>query len=128
SPSGVNGSVTPLIDGGFVVTWEADDGSAYGIHAKRYDANGLVVAEDFVVNTYTASYQFNSSVAGLLSGGFIVAWTSEGQDGLGYGIYAQLYDADGNRVNGEFRVSGLSSHDRWQPAVAALLDGGFEIV
>ncbi|MCW5619138.1 MAG: hypothetical protein KIS65_08030, partial [Nitrosomonas sp.] len=37
-----NSSVAALADGGFVVSWDSygQDGSDYGVYAKRYDADG----------------------------------------------------------------------------------------
>jgi hypothetical protein len=50
------------------------------------------------VNTTTASEQVQPTVAALSDGGYVVTWMSgtwapaSGQDGSGYGIYAQRYD------------------------------------
>ena len=92
-------SVTALADGGFVVTWSSfgQDGSGYGIYGQRYAADGTPVGSEFRVNTYTASDQIYSSVTALADGGFVVTWSSYGQDGSGYGIYGQRYAADGTR-------------------------------
>ena len=97
-------SVAALSDGGFVVTWnsydalDAQDGSASGIFGQRYDASGVPVGVEFQVNTHTNNSQFNSSVAALPDGGFVVTWQSENQDGGGSGIFAQRYDASGARI------------------------------
>jgi len=81
--------VTTLSDGGFVVTWESrdQDGSDNGIYGQRYDAQG----SEFGINTYTASNQENPSVTGLSDGGFVVTWTSDDQDGSGYGVYGRRF-------------------------------------
>ena len=36
--------------GNFVVAWESDDGSEYGIWARRYNSNGTAVTGEFLVN------------------------------------------------------------------------------
>ena len=41
----------------------------------------------------------------LADGGFVVTWSSAGQDGSGLGIYGQRYAADGTPVGSEFRVN-----------------------
>ena len=60
---------------------------------------------DTQVNTYTSGDQIYSSVTALNDGGFVVTWSSDGQDGSGYGIYGQRYAADGSPVGSEFRVN-----------------------
>jgi VCBS repeat-containing protein len=118
-----------LADGGFVVVWTSraqdDIGDVFndGVYGQRYDADGAPVGGEFRVNQETASYQFAPRVASLTGGGFAVTWTSDGQDGDGYGAYARLYDADGNAVGNEFQVSTVTSG--YQVALDCLsLDGG----
>ena len=110
-------SVTALTDGGFVVTWSSDgqDGSGYGIYGQRYAADGTPVGSEFRVNTYTSNDQVYSSVTALADGGFVVTWSSDGQDGSGYGIYGQRYAADGTPVGSEFRVNTYTTSDRAIP-------------
>ncbi|HIG79883.1 MAG TPA: calcium-binding protein [Cycloclasticus sp.] len=93
-------SIAALADGGFVVTWQSDgqDGSGNGIYAQRYDANGSVNGTEFQVHTYTSTHFGNQSITALSDGGFVITWDSYGQDGDGYGIYAQRYSSDGNLV------------------------------
>ena len=50
---------------------------------------------EFQINTYTTGDQINPSVTGLVDGGFVVAWQSNGQDGIGWGIYGQRYNVTG---------------------------------
>ena len=50
---------------------------------------------EFQVNTETASSQTLPSIAMDDAGNFVVAWQSYNQDGSGYGIFAQMYHADG---------------------------------
>src|SRR5258705_527358 len=90
-------SVALDADGDFVVAWQsaAQDGSGYGIYAKRYTAAGAVIGAEFRVNTFTTGAQINPSVAVDADGDFVVAWQSNGQDGSGYGVYAQRYTPAG---------------------------------
>ena len=122
-------SVTALADGGFVVTWSSDgqDGSGYGIYGQRYAADGTAVGSEFRVNTFTTSDQSYSSVTALADGGFVVTWSSYGQDGSGYGIYGQRYAADGTAVGSEFRVNTFTTNDQVYSSVTALADGGFVV-
>jgi Ca2+-binding RTX toxin-like protein len=124
-------AVTALADGGYVVTWSSfgQDGSSFGIYAQRYDAVGSAVGAEFQVNSTIASIQFLSAVTALADGGYVVTWTSYGQDNNdgSPGIYAQRYDAAGNRVGGEVRVNSTTLDNQSESAVTALADGGFVV-
>ena len=80
----------------------SQDGSGCGIYGQRYAADGTPVGSEFRANTYTSSDQIYSSVTALNDGGFVVTWSSLGQDGSGYGIYGQRYAADGTPAGSEF--------------------------
>ncbi len=58
---------------------------------------------------------------------FVVAWESEGQDGFGNGVYAQLFDDQGARLGGEFRVSSEAATDQSRPAATMDRLGNFVI-
>jgi hypothetical protein len=107
-------------DGDFVVTWHSNlqDNSLYGIYAQRYNNSGNKVGPEFQVNTYTNNYQLAPSI-GMDSGGdFIIAWHSAGEDGSGYGIYAQRYNPSGGTVGTEFKVNTFTNSEQMDPAVA----------
>ncbi|EIC29289.1 DUF4347 domain-containing protein [Methylomicrobium album] len=119
-------AVAALDDGGYLVIWQSiQNGSDYDIYGQRYDAGGSAQDVEFRVNTTTASDQTYPAVAALNDGGFLVTWTSYGQDGSGWGIYGQRYDADGNALGGEFQVNTTTADSQYDPAVAALNDGGY---
>jgi hypothetical protein len=120
-------TVAAFADGGFVVAWQSrnQDGSGYGIYAQRYNAAGAAAGGEFRVNSTTAGSQEIPSVAVDSEGGFVVAWQSNGQDGSGYGIYAQRYNAAGAAAGGEFRVNSFTAGNQGAPAVAAAADGDF---
>ena len=63
----------------------------------------------------------------LGNGGFVVTWTSNGQDGSDYGIYGQRYDNDGKAVGSEFQINSYTSGDQIMSSVTTLLDGGFVV-
>ena len=52
------------------------------------------------VNSYTTSLQTYSKIAALSDGGYIVVWGSYGQDGDGFGIYLQRFNAAGGGASG----------------------------
>jgi Ca2+-binding RTX toxin-like protein len=118
-------STTGLIDGGFVVAWSS--GTQNGIYAQRYDANGDAIGAEFQANTYTAGYQSHPSTTALGDGGFVVTWVSPSQDGDGFGIYAQRYDANGDASGGEFQVNTYTAGSQQAQNTTALGDGGFVV-
>lgn len=122
--------VISLKNGAFVVTWtsESQDRDSGGIYAQRYSAEGTPAGAEFRINTHTTGDQRLASGAALADGGFVVAWTSSGQDGSGKGVYAQRFSADGTSVGAEFQVNTYTWHDQWGPmSVTGTPDGGFVI-
>ncbi|MEB3356357.1 MAG: right-handed parallel beta-helix repeat-containing protein [Synechococcales bacterium] len=123
-------SVTALANGGFVVTWQSRDfgGTEYDIFIQQYDATGEEIGGETVVNANLENWQTDPTITALTDGGFVVAWQSRQQDqaeeeGRGYGIFAQRFNASGGRVSGEFQVNTAIDRNQSQPALADLDDG-----
>lgn len=121
-------TVTSPTDGGFVITWMSDgeDGSSSGIYMKHYSPTGTLYGAKYRVNTRTSATQANPVIASLSGGSFVIAWQSDGQDGSGYGVYAQCYRKN-NTVGSEFRANSYTTIDQNYPSIAGLTDGGFVI-
>jgi len=121
-------SVAARADGSYVVVWRSDnqDGSGAGVYFQRYDTNGATQGSETRANTTVASDQYEPRLAMLSDGGFVIVWTSYGQDGSGEGIYAQRYDSAGVVQGGEFKVNTYTGSTQYQPSVAAY-DGGFVV-
>lgn len=127
-------SMIALNDGGYVVTWSsvAQQDSSYDseIYGQRYTANNTPVGAEFHVNTTTNGRQYDSSIATLNNGGFVVVWTSDAQQGNSYGdtdIYGQCYAVDGTPLGAEFRVNDHAAGEQSYSSVAALQDGSFVV-
>jgi hypothetical protein len=117
--------------GNFVVVWQGltQDGGNFGIFGQRYDAAGTPQGAEFQVNSYTTGDQALPAVAMAAGGSFVVVWDSAGsQDGNGYGIFGQRFDAAGAPVGGEFQVNTYTTHVQRFPAVAAGAAGTFVVV
>ncbi|WP_218044342.1 hypothetical protein, partial [Kiloniella majae] len=84
-------------------------------------------AEDIQVNSYTAGEQYNSSVAGLPDGGWVVVWDSDGQNGFAHGVYGQVYNADGSVEGAEFQIHTIAPGFWGAPVVTGLIDGGWVV-
>ncbi len=126
-------SIVPLLDGGHVALWYMSTGgggpdtSSYGIYAQRYDAAGERVGVETLVNTTTANAQIDPVGVSLTSGGYVVIWTSSGQDGSGAGVYMQRYGAEGTPNGGEILVNATTANNQSQPAVTRLANGAFVV-
>ena len=117
--------------GDFVVVWQGSsdqDGSGHGAFAQRYDAQGTPLGGEFQVNTYTSGDQLGLDVGMKATGEFVVAWSSYGQDGSDYGVFAQRFDAFGAKQGGEFQVNSYTTDSQAGPRVAIADSGEFVIV
>lgn len=114
-----------LANGGFVSVWQSQnqDGSGYGIYGQVFDGNGSKVGNEFLANTTTTNDQTDPSIAALNDGGFVVSWTSAGQDGSGTGIYAQTFNSSYNKVNGEIQVNSVTTNDQYRSNTINTDDG-----
>ena len=118
-------------DGAFVVSWISwgQDGSGDGIYLRRYDAAGVPQTGDVRANTLTTGDQgnYNQSLAMDAAGNFVVVWNSGSQDGSSSGVYAQRYNAAGQRVERVTRANTQTVDSQVNPAVAMAVDGSFVI-
>lgn len=101
----------------------AQDGNGYGIVGRKFSADGTALSGEFLVNTYVTGNQNWPSVTALQDGGFFVAWHSQDQDGNGYGIYGQRYNAVGSKFGGEIQVNSYTTSDQTYPRVVTLANG-----
>jgi len=95
--TGFQGAPAVAMDlaGDAVVVWHSDgqDGSDFGIFGQRYSVSGTPAGSEFQVNTYTTGRQAYPAVAKEQStaGCFVVAWSSDGEDGSGSGVFGRVY-------------------------------------
>ena len=96
-----------------MVAWRDDNGnsgsrggSSQDVFGQIYNASGVAVGDEFLVNTYISSSQYEPSVATLKDGGFVISWWGNG-NGDGTGVYGQRYDAQGNKGMVQLVGSGL---------------------
>jgi hypothetical protein len=115
--------------GDYIAVWESNgqDGDGYGIYGQRFDSHGQALGSEFRVNTTTAKDQSMPTVAVNSLGEFVVAWVSDNQDSSGAGIFAQRFDASGNRVGSEMLINSTVGGNQVAPSVA-LSDAGVLVV
>ena len=127
-------AMTALPGGGYVTVWASDtgDGSGKAILGQLYDANGVKVGGEFLVNTTTAGDQDLPDVVQVQAesggpvAGFFVVWQS--QEGAGSVIRGRRFDengtparkftSDANSTTGDFVISGAEGG--YKPAVGAI--------
>jgi hypothetical protein len=116
--------------GNFVITWSSQnqDGSGWGVYARRYDASGQPLGSEFRVNARTAGDQQNSTVGMDDAGNAVVVWASQGQDGSGWGVYGRRFDPSGAAVGGEMRINSYTAGDQRDADVAMDRQGDFIVV
>jgi hypothetical protein len=90
----------------------------------------LKLGAEVAVNAASTTTQQTSdqSIATDPNGNAVATWASQNQDGSGWGIYAQRFDANGTKVGSEFLVNTTTTGDQLDPNVAVDLDGNFTIV
>ncbi|WP_247894164.1 Ig-like domain-containing protein [Azospirillum oleiclasticum] len=118
-----------LDDGTYVVAWRSlgQDGSSWGVFGRHLDADGIPVGSDFSINNNQYLSQYEVSLAALDDGGFVAVWEGEGQDGSGFGVFAQRFDAAMGRVGEEFVVAESLQGNQSAPQVAAGENGSFTV-
>ena len=117
---------TGLANGNFVVTWEDTSGE---VRAQVFNPTGTKVGSEFVVNTQTSGSQDFPSITALTNGGFVVTWSDESSvsDGSSSSIKAQVYDANGVKMGGEYLVNSQPGSNQLYPTASALANGGFVV-
>jgi hypothetical protein len=103
---------------GFVVTWQESRTGSADVWGQRWSASGAPLGTEFRVNSYTTNYQGLPAVASDGGGGFLVAWTSTGQDGDGKGVFGQRYTSAGVPSGAEFRVNSYTTLAQTRARVA----------
>ncbi|MEM8994683.1 MAG: hypothetical protein AAGF23_07810 [Acidobacteriota bacterium] len=83
---------------------------------------------EIAVNTYTIGQQGFPEVAARPDGGFVVTWEGNGnQDGDSWGVFRQVFEADGSPSGGELQVNTTTAGTQWDPSVGVDAAGNFVI-
>ncbi|MNH72213.1 hypothetical protein D3C73_243720 [compost metagenome] len=146
----IGSNTVALKSGGFITLWASNAASAtsnangtmdgFDVYARRFNwdaAQQKMVAldsSDVLVNTTTNGVNgvafdrmsVNMSVAALQQGGYVVVWSKFTANNKAE-VYAQSFDAAGNKLGGETLISTNSANLDTQPSVTALVDGGYVV-
>jgi hypothetical protein len=119
--------VAATADGGFVVAFHRDFGGGdLDVLVQRYNADGTENGGRIIVDESTALNTQTPSIAGLASGGFVVAWDQLPVGGGVPSVWFQRYDAAGAPIGDHVRID-QGSEFLSDIQVAALDDGGFVV-
>lgn len=129
--------VSALAGGGFVVVWVTNETgfTGMGVVGQRFNSEGSKLGPIFAADQWGLWDDSEATVAGLSSGGFVVAWQNcplldggpPGHDGSGCGIYSSRFDASAVMQGAEFQVNTTTDNKQGRPATAALSNGGFVV-
>jgi hypothetical protein len=133
-----NAEAVGLADGSYVIAWQGPDGDGSGLYFRRFSANGTALdSSDQLINVTTAGNQYfpqgsnfspltdagGTAITALANGGFAVVWTSQYQDGSGFGTYLRLFNASGSAATPEILINTTTEGDQYSPVITALADG-----
>jgi len=101
-------SVAAFADGSFVVAWHSSieaGQTSKGIYARRFAADGSAIGPEFLVNATTSGDQTWPDVAIRADKGYVVSWTSEGQDANSQAVVDQILLASAVKSGPEILVN-----------------------
>jgi Ca2+-binding RTX toxin-like protein len=129
-----NPTITKLVNGGFVISWDTllltDGTNSAEVKSQIFNSDGTKSGSELLVNTITGGEQAAPTVTGLTNGGFVVTWYDNSGtlgDSSGTSIKAQVFAEDGAKIGTEFLVNTEINNFQFYPTTTALQDGGFVV-
>jgi len=124
-----NPEVAAASDGSLVVAWSGKnsqivsgnglvDMDSWDIYARAFGSTGAPLGNDLRLNAYTYGDQFRPVVSAA-AGGYLVAWTTLGEDGSREGVAGQILSLDGQRVGGELHINTTTASQQIYPCVSS---------
>ncbi len=123
-------SVGRSTGGDWAVTWQGandQDGSGIGIYMARFNSAGTSLQAETAVNQTTALNQSGPALAMNGAGNYVIAWSSDNQDGNSTAVVARRYNASGVAQGGEFVVNTFATGSQNNPSPALNANGDFMI-
>jgi len=140
----INPRVQLLADDSMITVWQSSVAGTPDIYARlakgtttkatktteavsTYGSNFFTI--DLRANIYTKDQQIDPAVTGLPDGSAIITWSSYGQDGSMWGVYARKISNKGAFAYGkEFLVNQYTQYNQRKSAVTTLANGQFVVV
>lgn len=127
--------IATFADGKFAVTWtdssrSGGDTDGDAVRTQMFNGDGSRYGGEILVNTTTASLQYDPAISRFANGRFVVTWSdlSGVGDTSAQGVKAQLFNADGSRYGVEFLVNSTTTNGQVQSDVAVLTNSTFVAV
>jgi hypothetical protein len=126
--SGTNDQVRPAVailrGGQTAFAWQSKAAGDADIYVRFASGANFSSRLDVRVNSYVKDQQVDPVITALPDGGAMVAWSSYGQNGSGWGIYARKVTAAGAVTpSPEFPVSQNLVGNQIKPAICTLANG-----
>jgi hypothetical protein len=121
-------AIVGFANGSFLVTWRQDntsfsDGSGISVLGQYYNASGVAIGSNFVVNTTTSGSQFEPRMIALDGDRVLVTYRMG--DGSSNGIFGKIYDSAGTVLKNEWRLNTTTLNDQAHADLTLLADGTF---
>jgi hypothetical protein len=126
--SGTNDQIRPAVavlrGGQTAFAWQSKAAGDADIYVRFASGANFSSKLDVRVNSYVKDQQVDPVITALPDGGAMVAWSSYGQNGSGWGIYARKVTAAGTvSPMAEFQVSQNIIGNQLKPAICTLANG-----
>ena len=115
-----------LANGGFEVVWQGLDFGTPGINMRAFDGAGQATSDEYIANVHTGSSQKKPHIAGLPTGGFVVAWAGAGE-GDGDAIWFRIFSGSDTAATNDIKANVYTQDTQAEPVVEAFPDGSFII-
>ncbi|MBI4878889.1 MAG: hypothetical protein HY812_04405 [Planctomycetes bacterium] len=127
----IDPSVSCSRDGLFVVAF-VDASGATGepreVLVRLFDQDGVALGTQRLVNSPSVGMQRDPIVAMDADGDFVVVWQDEsGTDGDGFGVFARLFDENGDAKGAQFVVCEVTDGNQRDPHVTMDYAGNFVV-
>jgi len=132
-----NPVVAAMPNGLFLVVWESgclyncqgQDGSEFGVYARRFEPNGLPLGSEFRVNDQVDYNQADPHAVMLPDGRFAIVWATESELTTdAWDVRLKLYGSEGVELTGEIAVNTETVGTQWRPRVGLSSDGVAQVI
>ncbi len=97
-------------DGMFLVAWQGEDGSGLGVFAQLFNAQGMHLGSEILVNETTVGTQDIPSLT-RTADGYLIGWRSQNV-GTDFDVFARKFDWEGSARTGEIQLNSFNEGDQ----------------
>jgi hypothetical protein len=121
--------IVPLPDGGFTACWlvGGPDGFLRNAVCRSFLRESQTFSQELRITPQTAAFLQNLRATSLTDGRSLVSWECWGRDGSDWGVYGQLFSADGVRLGQEFQINTVTDGSQIYHQTALLTSGRFVV-